>query len=105
MGLTVENFAVTMRPGSQKTERIEAQQEGWGHTRNGRTSARLEIGIESMKHANHLSPELTESTRQHSRKPYHKPEFRHERVFETMALSCGKLNATQQQCKLNKKQS
>lgn len=24
------------------------------------------------------------------KKPYQKPEFRYERVFETMALSCGK---------------
>ncbi len=25
------------------------------------------------------------------RKPYEKPEFRYERAFETMALSCGKM--------------
>ena len=28
-----------------------------------------------------------------SKKPYQKPAFRHERVFETQALSCGKLVA------------
>jgi ribosomal protein L4 len=34
------------------------------------------------------------------RKPYRKPGFRHERVFETSALHCGKLpNATQGECK------
>jgi hypothetical protein len=33
-----------------------------------------------------------------SRKPYRKPAFRYERVFETMALSCGKLSPTQSQC-------
>lgn len=32
------------------------------------------------------------------RKPYQKPAFCHERVFETMALSCGKV-ATEWQCK------
>ena len=37
--------------------------------------------------------------------PYQKPAFRHEGVFETMALSCGKLNTTQAQCKFNLKQS
>ena len=33
-----------------------------------------------------------------AKKPYQKPAFRHERVFETMALSCGKVNPTQGQC-------
>jgi hypothetical protein len=31
--------------------------------------------------------------------PYQKPAFRHEGVFETMALACGKINPSQQQCK------
>jgi hypothetical protein len=26
------------------------------------------------------------------KKPYHKPTFRYEQVFETMALACGKVN-------------
>jgi hypothetical protein len=30
--------------------------------------------------------------------PYQKPAFRYERVFETMALACGKINPTQGQC-------
>ena len=34
-----------------------------------------------------------------AKKPYQKPAFRHERVFETMALSCGKISTTQAQCK------
>ena len=38
------------------------------------------------------------------RKPYHKPAFRSERVFETQALTCGK-TATQTQCNLNTKNS
>ena len=33
------------------------------------------------------------------RKAYVKPEFRHESVFETMALACGKVNTTQGACR------
>jgi hypothetical protein len=33
------------------------------------------------------------------KRPYVKPAFRHERVFETMALACGKISSTQAQCK------
>jgi hypothetical protein len=36
-----------------------------------------------------------------AKKPYQKPSFRHERVFETMALSCGKLAGTVGTCNLN----
>jgi hypothetical protein len=39
------------------------------------------------------------------RKPYQKPAFRFERVFETMALSCGKMTSTQFQCRFNRKTS
>lgn len=39
------------------------------------------------------------------RKPYQKPEVRHERVFETMALSCGKVQGTQGPCHQNRKNS
>jgi hypothetical protein len=39
------------------------------------------------------------------KKPYQKPEFRYERVFETMALSCGKINPTDLQCRFNRKAS
>jgi hypothetical protein len=39
------------------------------------------------------------------KKPYVKPSFVHERAFETMALSCGKINSSQAQCKSNKKNS
>lgn len=37
-----------------------------------------------------------------SRRPYQKPAFKFERVFETMALSCGKLSPTQFQCRIQK---
>lgn len=39
------------------------------------------------------------------KKPYKKPVFRHERVFETQALSCGKVGANPSQCQLNQKLS
>jgi hypothetical protein len=39
------------------------------------------------------------------KKPYQKPEVRHERVFETMALQCGKVNSTQGSCRFNRKAS
>jgi hypothetical protein len=39
-----------------------------------------------------------------ARKPYEKPAFRYERVFETQALSCGKIGGSSQ-CHRNKKTS
>jgi hypothetical protein len=39
------------------------------------------------------------------KRPYQKPAFRRERIFETMALSCGKISPTQGQCKFNRKNS
>ena len=36
------------------------------------------------------------------RKPYQKPSFRFEQVFETMALQCGKINGTSSACNLVK---
>jgi hypothetical protein len=32
------------------------------------------------------------------RRPYQKPAFKYERVFETMALSCGKIDPTAGPC-------
>jgi hypothetical protein len=43
--------------------------------------------------------------RRAARKPYLKPEFRYERAFETMALACGKIRATQALCRFNRKNS
>ena len=40
-----------------------------------------------------------------AKRPYVKPAFRHEQVFETMALACGKIDPTQGQCKTVKKTS
>jgi hypothetical protein len=39
------------------------------------------------------------------KRPYQKPEFRFERVFETRALTCGKVNPTQGSCTHNRKNS
>lgn len=43
--------------------------------------------------------------RQAMRKPYQKPSVRYERVFETSALVCGKIQTTQYACKINRKSS
>jgi len=40
-----------------------------------------------------------------AKKPYTKPGFRFERVFETQALSCGKAQVTQGSCRSNRKNS
>ena len=34
-----------------------------------------------------------------ARKPYQKPAFQREQVFETIALACGKVNPTSGACK------
>ena len=39
------------------------------------------------------------------KKPYVKPAFRQERVFETMALACGKVSTTQSACRNNRRNS
>jgi hypothetical protein len=39
------------------------------------------------------------------RKLYRKPAFLEERVFETMALACGKILTTQGQCNFNRRLS
>jgi hypothetical protein len=40
-----------------------------------------------------------------ARKPYEKPRFAREQLFETMALACGKTNPSIGQCKAVKKNS
>ena len=49
--------------------------------------------------------EKTSGSASPAKRPYQKPAFRHERVFETMALSCGKINVTQGSCASNRKNS
>ena len=40
-----------------------------------------------------------------AKKPYVKPEVRHERVFETMALTCGKVQISTFTCRTQRKNS
>jgi hypothetical protein len=55
---------------------------------------------------NHSSPDEGElAPKTVSKEPYQKPAFRREAVFETMALSCGKVGATNFQCQYNRKTS
>jgi len=56
-----------------------------------------------MSHRKPVAPHPAPPERQ-ARKPYVKPAFRHEQVFETMALACGKIN-TGGACRGNKKNS
>ena len=44
-------------------------------------------------------------SRNAQKKTYIKPAFRHEQVFETMALACGKISPTQGACRSNRKNS
>jgi hypothetical protein len=46
-----------------------------------------------------------DDSRRAAKKPYVKPQVRHERVFETMALSCGKVQTTEHSCHFNRKTS
>ena len=48
-----------------------------------------------------LYPDKAPKTEVSKKKPYTKPAFRFERVFETQALSCGKIFASQGSCKFN----
>ena len=43
--------------------------------------------------------QTAQESRQSTKKPYQKPEFRFERVFETMALACAKFPGGGGQCR------
>jgi hypothetical protein len=45
------------------------------------------------------------ASQQTGKRPYVKPDFRFEKVFETLALVCGKLHGQQGQCRLVRKTS
>jgi hypothetical protein len=51
------------------------------------------------------SPSSAQQNPSSPKKPYKKPEFRFERVFETMALACGKIGPSESQCRFNRKNS
>jgi hypothetical protein len=58
-----------------------------------------------MTEKNTTEEKLASDGRRAAKKPYFKPEFRYERAFETMALACGKMRATQPLCRFNRKTS
>jgi hypothetical protein len=49
--------------------------------------------------------EAPPQTQQKRKRPYHKPAVRYEKVFETRALTCGKVQTTQGSCAHNRKTS
>lgn len=53
----------------------------------------------------HERESAAESGNKKAKKSYTKPAFRSERVFETMALACGKIRQTEAQCRFNRKNS
>ena len=69
----------------------------------------MDVKQTNGSHLEHLSEGKTESHMKSKPKRglklYQKPAFRFERIFETNALSCGKMSATQFQCGLNLKTS
>jgi hypothetical protein len=60
---------------------------------------------EPRKHHNTATPAKAASMPSAAKKRYTKPDFKHEKVFETMALACGKLASTQAQCRFNRRNS
>lgn len=61
--------------------------------------------MSEQKNSDQASTQRASVSGESPKKTYLKPAFRHEQVFETMALACGKINNTQQQCRTNKKNS
>jgi len=59
-----------------------------------------------MADGDSLEPKEKRHTQEkRTKKPYARPAFRFERVFETQALSCGKIHSHGTPCKLNPKTS
>jgi hypothetical protein len=59
-----------------------------------------------MGDGNAATPRDKEPTaKKQIKKPYSKPAFQFERVFETQALTCGKFGSISNQCKVNRKNS
>ena len=59
----------------------------------------------SMRNDRHEAKSNSASASPKPKRPYIKPAFQHEKVFETMALTCGKLGPTQAQCRFNRRNS
>jgi hypothetical protein len=56
-------------------------------------------------HSNHPVVKRASPSGPKTKRPYTKPAFQHEKVFETMALACGKISSTQGSCHFNRKNS
>ena len=57
------------------------------------------------EHDRNTNQENAVENRPAAKKPYQEPAFRYEKVFETMALSCGKVQSTQSGCHFNRHSS
>ena len=74
--------------------------------RGAENTSGVEITMSTQNHINQSDPGAPQpADRLAAKKPYQKPAFRHERVFETRALVCGKINGTQGACASNRKTS
>jgi hypothetical protein len=51
------------------------------------------------------SGEQTQEPKTTAKKPYSAPSFSFEKVFEVAALACGKVHATEHNCRLSRKSS
>ena len=51
------------------------------------------------------NPPRNPSDKVETKRPYVKPAFRHEKVFEVMALACGKVTSVAGPCHSNRKVS
>ena len=69
-----------------------------------RTQTRYDVRMMSHSNPKNEAAQPAE-TKASVKKPYQKPEVRREQVFETMALSCGKVGPTQRSCHSNRKAS
>ena len=56
--------------------------------------------LDTMNSEDRTAKELSATEgRSLAKKPYQKPEFRSERVFETTALACGKVSPSEANCR------
>jgi hypothetical protein len=78
------------------------------HRRLRHTSFTVGITIRRVKSQNMAMNDSSSdqnAQKEQKKKPYEKPSFRHEKVFVTTALACGKFSSTQRSCKGNHKVS
>src|SRR5262245_23967080 len=60
---------------------------------------RHQLGAHMNKERGEQANQDVSAKQERGKKAYQKPAFRYERVFETMALACGKINDTEAQCR------